>query len=94
MARWITGDNAPGFLPEDDTREHETWREAFDDVKASLEAFASDLLEGSDGDADYVAHMEERLATALHDMECEAREGEAFDVRFQDRVFFCMEGDA
>lgn len=94
MARWITGDNEPGYMPDGDTREHEAWSDAFDDVKASLEAFASDLLDGSDGDADYVAHMEERLATTLHDMECEAREGEAFDVSFQGRVFFCMEGDA
>lgn len=93
MARWVAGNNAPGFLPDDDPREHETWQEARDDVKADVSAFASDLLEGSDGDADYVESVERAERATLARVDQEARDGEAFDILFQGRVFFCMKGD-
>jgi thiol-disulfide isomerase/thioredoxin len=92
--RYVTGDNAPGYLPETEPRgPWNSWEDACRDVASMIEQAAEDVAENPDADASYI---ESQKAAALIDVDA-YREHETpagLDFIFLGRAYFIRPAEA
>lgn len=86
--RYVTGDNAPGFLPDVEPRgPWNSWADAVRDVRLLIDDSCDSLVEDADDDDD-AQHIEDEAGRAVEALDLIGEDPRGCDVLFMGRAYF------